>query len=1515
MPETIDFTKIRGDIVEGQRSVFEQLICHLAQLDGRGGEFRRIEGAGGDGGVEALRILPLGRKVGYQAKFYTYRNQIGWNTLDDSVKTALTQHPELKCYVIAIPCDFTGKRAVRGGSTEGVWGEWDKHVKKWRLWAVEKGLTVEFELWTAFEIEAALLKPNTQHLIRFFFDRLVFTREWMQRHLDRTIHDLQARYSPDEHVDTDSLKPFDIIYRRDAVCRDLRPIFEVARNSNPRAAVALVENADIPEANIIAVENSIREFLDLEEAIAWNMAKSWPISHWLTSWYSMTRWLLDIDSAIQDKIRVERADGDDLKRQVANITKAYELTSPQVFGGHWSHLLTIDGSRAVLFVGRAGAGKSHVLARGTEMAWNAGAPVIHILGQHILDDDPRVSILKRLELIDWSFHEMLTALNLVAEAADTRAMLVIDALNEGRGTDVWRNHLSSFICEINQHDRIVLVVSCREEYLEYVVPSAMIAAPNPYPRDGQSPKDCSPLGKFVLVSVDGFRTIEERENALQMFMDNKGIARPTAPVLDNEFFNPLFMSSVCRSMAIAGIKVFPRGLRGTRDIFKFVLETKAKSLGTRHPSERIYPLLRATLSDLVGIMVKQRNDYVPLSEAMDVIESGFHTLPINPQTWLDVLEGADILRRDVERPWKQADDWSRPNEVIRFSFQRLQDNLIADRLISDCTNIDQAFDEDAPFVFLIKRSIQTDGTHLLKFSPQWVGVLGALWSAVAEQHKRELWDIKSFFGNPEARHMLHEFQTVFHSSIRERSVTAFTQRTKDIFDWLWKDKPKVRLAIILSFACVPGHPWNADFLTNRLFKRILADRDSKWSYSFISDQSEIVDRVTEIIDWSLSIDANSADAEVVRLAGITLTWLFTVTNRTIRDRATKALVNLLVGSPGTFPYLIDLFHSVDDPYVLDRLLAAGYGAICLDPTDERIASSAQIVADTIFGETEPPVHLSIRDWARSILRLAAERKLNPVKFDIERIRSSFGSAQPIFDINKEELAEIARTAGGDEIAQSCQWGHDFFSYVISSEIRDFSETPLTEPPPLTQDERADRFETVVREVGGDLVNRLVDLLAAVDSARTEELSLISMSKVPFTISMKTKKLKTTTEGTIQIAEEAFLNALPETMRTTYSTELAPKIHRKFDPPTSRNPEPLGLWIARRAYELGWSKIRFPDEPYSGDRSRPVSERIGKKYQWIALEELKARLADNFWIKADYGKPTRTYKCKQDIWNHSCIDPTILPPRKQLLSPQETFVGPPPLTMEDVENKELLNWPFRADHFENPESWLIGLLDGCQWLIIDWSESVNEKQSVSHPMDPFRRQIQAFVSLVAHRASHREQVVDCFLKDRGQEIDLWSLETQPEGYLAHEFGLLSQDVIPFWKSGGCDSVDIATPIITGHIEDDVDRSIEGNIQYIVPHPRIRHSLKINISDPRDTGLWRLPDGQVFLRKLKDRGTPMILNKELFDSWCRSEGLDYTWVYIGERTSWVGQHHAKWRRTLGAAWFEDGNLHFRYDRRDG
>ena len=204
--DTIDFGKIKGENVEGQRSSFEQLVCELARLDERGGEFRRIHGAGGDGGIECLRLLPNGRKIGYQAKFHLSSDEIGWPNLKKSVETALKHYPELECYVVAVPCDFTAKRSIRGGSTNGAWGKWDAFAANCKRASEGR---CEFQVWTAFELEHMLRLPTALHLQKFFFDRLVFTSAWLERQLQRSIHDLHARYSPRDHVNTESLHSFE----------------------------------------------------------------------------------------------------------------------------------------------------------------------------------------------------------------------------------------------------------------------------------------------------------------------------------------------------------------------------------------------------------------------------------------------------------------------------------------------------------------------------------------------------------------------------------------------------------------------------------------------------------------------------------------------------------------------------------------------------------------------------------------------------------------------------------------------------------------------------------------------------------------------------------------------------------------------------------------------------------------------------------------------------------------------------------------------------------------------------------------------------------------------------------------------------------------------------------------------------------------------------------------------------------------------------------------------------------
>src|SRR6266550_6298760 len=182
----IDFTKIRGDMPEGQRGAFEELVCQLARSRAPDPKsFRRIEGAGGDGGVECIHRAIGEEIVGYQAKYHCKSSNIDWQAIDRSVSTALATYPELVTYVIAIACDFTGRRRVRGGTiSDGTWGEWDTRVVKWQAEAANTGRSVEFVPWTANELSSLLIPSEVTGLRAFWFGGTEFSNNWFRMQVE-----------------------------------------------------------------------------------------------------------------------------------------------------------------------------------------------------------------------------------------------------------------------------------------------------------------------------------------------------------------------------------------------------------------------------------------------------------------------------------------------------------------------------------------------------------------------------------------------------------------------------------------------------------------------------------------------------------------------------------------------------------------------------------------------------------------------------------------------------------------------------------------------------------------------------------------------------------------------------------------------------------------------------------------------------------------------------------------------------------------------------------------------------------------------------------------------------------------------------------------------------------------------------------------------------------------------------------------------------------------------------------
>ncbi len=156
MPE-IDFTRIRT-LGEGQNEAFEELCCQLARRDDGvppGSTPRRIRGAGGDGGVEFLWVLPGGEKRGIQAKFF--ENLKGKKPqLEESFKQAIANHPELRRYTFCFPFQLggpTGARASeRGRQRTSETVKLEGWIAEWESFAASEGVEVTIGWWDATEL-------------------------------------------------------------------------------------------------------------------------------------------------------------------------------------------------------------------------------------------------------------------------------------------------------------------------------------------------------------------------------------------------------------------------------------------------------------------------------------------------------------------------------------------------------------------------------------------------------------------------------------------------------------------------------------------------------------------------------------------------------------------------------------------------------------------------------------------------------------------------------------------------------------------------------------------------------------------------------------------------------------------------------------------------------------------------------------------------------------------------------------------------------------------------------------------------------------------------------------------------------------------------------------------------------------------------------------------------------------------------------------------------------------------
>ena len=1278
----IDFLRI-NDFGTGQRDSFEELVKVLARREQpeKANEYQPYDGRGGDGGVEAIWLLTDGSKVGYQSKFFSSLGASQWKQMDDSVSQALATHPQLIKYVFALPFDLTPDRGPKTRGKSQI-QKWDEHVIRWKAVAKKQSTTLDFELWGATVLTDKLLEDGNGSLRAHWFDEEVLDSQWFQEKVSAAALKLDDRYNPDDHVKVSVESLFDAVVRGPKTRQQLSDSIDGLRRNR-------VPKIEFPKAELVPNKDALRAMQKNWKRLTSAQPKieALPDTPWEWSILAINANQLYDETAkvLRPFFSIDKSTLSEAERWKTDVTiedlRKLSSAASKTASEFESKDLRAETHQCALVVGEAGSGKSHVFGQIASQRISQSLPTVLILGQDMGEAPFWDQFASLLGIGGNSADDVLGTLNAVGERLRTRTLIMFDAINEGVGAKYWCHWFPEVIAEVQSYPFVAAVFSCRDVYVNYAVPSNLLNS----------------LPKY---RIEGFSTPEERERAAIQYLDKNGISRPNTLWLSPEFSNPLFLKSTSEALVANGKTEFPRGLHGTSQMLSLYLESfstrmEAHSSRSTELSRPLMKLVR-TISER---MADEGQDFITVDIADEIIGNYFgNRLPPDGKTWLEVFIQTNLFRREPPPPTDCDNPLDPPAELIRFSFQRFQDFLMANALVDKIVDANsdsgtgQEFAQSGPLSFLFYGDELNQGIRY-----EFAGLVAALSTIFPERLEAEFaMSLRNWEQHWEEDHLL---QPAFAESFKWRRLDAFNDDTLKLLNNLnsvWVET----LGLLLEVSMTVDHPFNAYCLHEHLNRFSLAERDSYWTQWINYSSREELSQIDRIVSWALPPLDDKADKYHIELAAIALAWFLSSSHMSLRDRATKALTSLLLRHCTAFELVLDKMKDCNDPYIVERMYAAAFGACCIDPSPSRLRSYSQSVFNAVFAKGEPPIALLTRDYALGIIELAEHKGSTGPSVILARCYHPFSTDPPQFGLTEDEVKRIAQHSGSDRILNSAGFeSGDYGKYSIPGRVRGFLATPLSKPAPKSKEElkqacydevvsgRQDRIDALEAynqstlfqsQILDQLVNQRVDADAArqaIDEAQRRSRDLRN----------DFENLLTDDERR-RVSEEYFIDGMVQEDHEHVSIQQC------------------RWWITKRAYELGWTKTLFPSDNYGGSYSGHKNdlERIGKKYQRIALDELEARLADNFWLLQGWGIGSTSYRYSHHDFRRN-LEPTILPNNPCSAPDQlvkDAWIIEPKIELPDVPEEDLRDWTTQFDPGKTEADFIYrNSPDGRRWIVL------------------------------------------------------------------------------------------------------------------------------------------------------------------------------------------------------------------------
>lgn len=776
--------------------------------------------------------------------------------------------------------------------------------------------------WTAAEIEEHLTGEAAVFRGTYFGD-LVLTPILLERIHEKSIAAIKRRWHPEVHQVIDAERVLRQMLGEPTSWEHLR---RLALQIDNEMAFIAIDQTDLDASSM----NDVNRILDVGRTFSAGLQS---ISEALDSGnLDQLRQRIE-DSSLLPGIELRlllRRLRNRRCRQALFVTNAIAdmyLASQVVFS-----LSEMVGTQIVSVLADAGCGKTQLAVELTSTCNGRPAGILlhgrDLQAGQSLDDIARKVVISGVPIP--SMDALLASVEAAGQRAGCRLPIVIDGLNEAEDPRNWFDLLSALYAGLSQYSYTLVVCTIRGAFAKEALPAEI---------------------KQLEIEDFGF----DADAAIARYFEYYRINAADADLPISLLRHPLTLKLFCevtnpKRDKVVGIEAMPGSLTALFD--KYLEQAAERISQLSKPPRRIYDQEVRSAFDEIGITLW---------------ESGKRSVGV---------QDLRIRLNEGGKPWAES--------LVRY----LEEEGVLLRFPG--TSPEVAVVYDALAGHLVGNAILTK--HGRNGFDRWL----------RSTKTKKLLDRSS----PKSHHLASD---IFYSL-----VGLIPRRLHSVQLWTLVDEPLRALAlraaanlegtyldaetvreishlVVGTTSCTPdifhrllqtrgseNHPLNADYLDSVLRRMTLCQRDLRWTEWIRRNQDRILSDLNALESrWKGNLKPKGR-SEFLRCRWVL--WVLTSTVARVRDKATRTLYWFGWGNPQElFRLTIDSLK-LNDPYVIERTLAASYGAcMALHSRPKRPLFRSNILPEfakrlykRVFaiGAPSSTTHVLSRDYARRIIEIA-----------------------------------------------------------------------------------------------------------------------------------------------------------------------------------------------------------------------------------------------------------------------------------------------------------------------------------------------------------------------------------------------------------------------------------------------------------------------------------------------------------------------------------------------------------------